>query len=119
MTSIHQGLTNIERDFNIVGSLPLIGVASGATRHVLGDIQITAGITIGLLGLGGQIVHPFDKEMQKMTSLGVEHIIHGALNSIRGVAEGICSITVVGSIIPFSIQVLSENGFNPRFGYST
>ena len=118
MTNINAKLTQIERGFNMAGSLPLIGTVPAVIRVGCGQIQFNAGCFIGTFGLVGQLVHPTSEKWENITYAGGENIIHGALNILRGLGEAVASITVVGNAIPLGIQILSSNGFNPQFEYS-
>lgn len=121
MTKINRELNRFETRLNVLGSIPLIGVGSGFVRICFGNVQFVAGCGIGSLGLIGQLIHGDSKSMDNLTKVGSEHMMHGALNSIRGVGEMFTAESRIGpiplSIIPLSIQLLSKEGFAPRFKY--
>ena len=118
MTTINAHLTQIERCFNMADSLPLVGTIPAVVRVGFGHFQFNAGCFVGVVGLVGQMAHPTSEKWENITSAGGEHMIHGALNVLRGWGEAIASITVFGSAIPLGFQIISSNGFDPQFKYS-
>lgn len=111
---IEETLTAVEKQFNIFGSIPIVGCISGALRAIAGKIQFAAGIIIGAIGL---ILHVFNKDHQKLFPTGAGHAIHGALNLLRGTVECILGVTLLGSFALLLIQALSTNGFEPTVKY--
>lgn len=56
MTQINKTLNQIERGFNIGGSIPLIGTIPAAIRVSLGGTQFNLGLVVGGVGLLGQLI---------------------------------------------------------------
>lgn len=109
--------TKVEHNFNIAGSIPIVGVISGGTRIFSGKIQILASLVFGGVGLTNQVFS--DKEKWKnMTHAAGEHLIHGVLNVIRAIAEILLGVTVLGSLGLLAYQSSSETGFDPIISYS-
>lgn len=126
MVQLNRELNRIETGFNVLGSIPVVQVGSGIVRANLGYVQFLSGCGIGGLGLLGQFIHGDSKSMDNTTKLGAEHMMHGALNTIRGFGESIVGIMplvspvplgVTLSVMPLTIQLLSKEGFAPRFKY--
>lgn len=112
---IEEGLTQGERAFNVLGGIPVAAIVSGALRIVIGKIQIVAGGIFALIGAG---IYCWKNDLNPL-EIGAEHMVHGTLNMGRGLAEMLLGITVVGSLIPFTCQLLTDPTFHPRFAYST
>ena len=134
---IHQNnqssLTYIEKCFNIAGSIPIVGMAAGCIRAACGTAQFVYGGFICKIGIIGQVISPGSNSSIKVTRSGQDHSMHGGLNVARGVSEAafagiLCAagsfqfrdhpILFTGiSLLPATLQFLSENGFEPRVKY--
>lgn len=118
MSQLNANLAKIEKGFNVLGSCPLVAFGSGLVRSSLGAVQFKVGIVTAGVGLVGQVIHPQSKKMENITEMGGEQAIHGALNVVRGLGEALAGITIVGSLIPLTLQLYSKDGFAPRFQYN-
>ena len=132
-------IVDIERGFNISGSIPFVQIPSGALRATLGSIQSAIGGITCTIGLCGETISPGTRHWIDFRKTGQEHMLHGNINTIRGATECIFGLLALGvvleasgvggtnpfvlataagfSLIPMAIQLLSNNGFNPRIQY--
>ena len=116
-TEVKNLFTNIEKGFNITGTIPGVSLFSGLTRAVAGKIQMIAGAILSTIGLLNFLVTN-DPKWAYMTALGSEFIIHGALNILRGLSEAmLCATTIVGNIGLLIPNLLKEDKFSPYFAY--
>jgi len=109
--------TNIEKCFNIAGSLPIVSMFSGTLRFIAGKIQAVVGAIIALTGL---VNYTFTKDRlwKDVALLGAEFIIHGALNTLRGLAEALlCARTLVGNLVLLIPNMAKEDIFSPYCEY--
>jgi hypothetical protein len=112
-----QVCTNIEKAFNIAGSLPVISKFSGMLRFVAGKVQAVAGAIIALTGV---INYTFTKDRlwKNVALFGAEFMIHGALNAIRGLTEAfICIKTLVGNLVLLIPNMTKDDIFSPYCEY--
>lgn len=119
MNSLESNIIKVETAFNILGSIPVIGVFSGAARVTLGKVQFVAATVFTAISLVAALISKggeSDKWMMRAQK-GANHMFHGAANVIRGLAECVLAATIGGSLIPLGIQLLSPNGFAPRLKY--
>lgn len=112
---IEEALTTAETGFNILGSIPIAAIVSGAVRMVIGKVQVVAGAAFALYGL----MYSFLAYKTDLTEIGVEHILHGCLNIGRGLTELLLGITFVGSFLLLFGQLVTNNVFTPQFAYTT
>ncbi|MBX7067375.1 MAG: hypothetical protein K1X28_09100 [Parachlamydiales bacterium] len=115
---LNKTLTNVEKTFNFVDSIPVVGIFSSALRISAAKIQIFVSAIVGLFGLIGQLVSSNVRKWEEITQKAGEHLLHGALNFIRGVGEFLLALTIVGSIGLLAYQHYSENKFEPIIPYS-
>ncbi|KIC77020.1 hypothetical protein DB41_DM00050 [Neochlamydia sp. TUME1] len=113
-----QTLNKIEKQFNILGSLPVIGIYSGIVRFIAGNVQATAGAILAGAGYIGMVFDEKNKRKWKhMTNCGIHQFFHGILNIIRGYGETVLAGTAYGSFALLIYQLTSCEQFNPRFKY--
>lgn len=104
ITFINNSCTAIETGFNVAGSLPIIAAKSGVLRASLGVIQMVAASAISL---GATVYHAIENlrshpdqaklaKLRTITRYANHHVIHGALNIFRGMAEAACAISTLG-----------------------
>lgn len=115
---LNNTLTNVERSFNIAGSIPVVALVSGSLRATAAKAQFLAGLAFGLVGLIGQIASANTKKYENITDKASEQIIHGFLNFVRGTAELLLGITFIGTLGILAYQSLSERKFEPIIPYS-
>lgn len=121
--------TNLERGLNIAAIIPFLGpMTSAVIRIPMGKIQfltgaIFASLTEALHFIGSKF--NADKELlktlRKLSTLGLEFMIHGALNVIRGAGElliGTCTFGLgsIGLIVP---NIVHQRNFAPYFTYGS
>lgn len=122
LNRINHVLTNVEKVFNVIDCMPYgIGMISGAIRFKLGKIQMIAGAAIAGVGLVGQLVGEDKYKWKQVTRLGVEHMIHGGLNSLRGLGTVLLGAATLGFgnlclLIP---NIAKDDPFSPEFKYGT
>jgi membrane-bound ClpP family serine protease len=118
-TTIANTLTNIEKGFNIAGSIPVVSFFSGAIRAIAGKIQGVVGAIFFVMGLASYMVTN-DSRWIPLINLGSELVIHGALNVLRGVGEAmLCVTTLVGNIMLLVPNMSKEDMFSPYFDYGS
>lgn len=138
-------IVDIERFFNIAGSIPVVQIPSGALRGVGGVFQCMGGGIATTVGLCGESISPGSRHWIDARRLGQEHSLHGILNVTRGAAEAFFGALALGalgmqfelesvsnsnpqslaakvfmagvSLVPLAIQLVSKNGFNTRIHY--
>ena len=111
--------TNIEKGFNIAGSLPIVSLFSGTLRAIAGKIQLLAGAVIAGIGLIKNLFSP-NQKWANFTALGSELMIHGALNAVRGFGEALlCVSTLIGNVFLLIPNMVKEDMFSPYFAYGT
>ncbi len=94
----------VAKSLIVMGSLPM------SLPAAVGVIAF-----IGVIGVMSQRDAP---EWDYIVNTGWDHVIHGALNTIRGFGEWCLACTVVGSLLPLAVQALREDGFAPVIGYN-
>ncbi len=112
---INNTLTKVEKNFNIAGSLPIVGLVSGPTRAVAGKIQFLAGLAFFAIGAVGIALGKDKKYWTKVASFGAEQVIHGALNCIRGYGEFLLAKCYGLNFMLFIWQNRKDVGFEPQF----
>lgn len=129
-------ILDVERTFNIAGSIPFVQIPSGALRATLGSMQSAIGAIVQIGGLCGESFSPGSRHWIDLRKTGQEHLLHGNLNAIRGTAECLFGLIALGllvdtqisppgfaamsagfSLLPLAVQLLSKHGFNPRIHY--
>ena len=118
ISEFDETLTTFETAFNVAGSTPFVAIVSGGLRAAAGKIQLLTGLVFGVAGLIGQLTSHNERKWENITHVGLENVKHGALNLIRGLAESIVGLTIVGSLVLLAAQLLSSNRFAPIFKYN-
>ncbi len=124
ISEINKACTITETGFNIAGSIPYVAIASGAIRCKLGIIQMVAASAISLGSIVYQAIEQLRSRPNAQTLLSLkkverysnQHIIHGALNAIRGFYEAACAIGTFGILnvaifLPYNLSRTPE--FSP------
>jgi ABC-type sulfate transport system permease component len=123
--AFESSLTQVETGFNKLGAVPLLGAFSGAARTLCAKVQIAVAAVFLLIGLVGLCVSSSSEEPKKQIELGLNHILHGALNYTRGIAEFTAGATILGSLGILAIHILGrkteagQSAFRPFFEYKT
>lgn len=111
--------TNIEKGFNVAGSIPIVSFISGAVRAVAGKIQALVGAIMATIGL---ISYSMTQEFKwkELVNDGNELIVHGALNFFRGVGEATLSAsTLIGNVFLLIPNLMKDDKFSPYFAYGS
>ena len=117
--NIKNVFTNIEKAFNIAGSIPIVSLVSGTLRILAGKVQILAGAVIAATGCINFLINPSEK-WANMSKMGSEFMIHGALNSLRGFGEALlCASTIIGNVLLLIPNMVKDDMFSPYFAYGT
>jgi hypothetical protein len=125
---INQGFTVVETAFNFFGSFPVTSAVSGAIRIDLGIIQAVAGL---FTLVGAKLGHALEsaryspnshtlETLRKFKNLGSQHVIHGALNAIRGCVEfalGVATLGIGNILVLFPYNLSKDPEFSPIVGY--
>lgn len=115
---INETFSAVERNFNIAGSIPFVGVISGSLRSLAGQIQAIAGLIFAVVAVVAQIFDQANSQKWEERSVqGLEHALHGGFNFLRGTLEAFGAATVIPSLISLGVQCSSKNGFEPIFKY--
>lgn len=117
MNTLNHTLNSVERAFNVAGSIPFVGAWSGLARAPLGQAQFITGIALSVVGFIGSKTSRDSLKWKKVTEVGVEHILHGLLNTIRGIVEFLLGITLMGSFVMLLPNLINEDKFSPFFKY--
>lgn len=116
----------VEKGFNMAGCIPVIGITSAAFRIVAGKTQFIAGVILGassLVGMGIVMLTTKNekqlRQWQDLTLFSASHVVHGALNCLRGTAEFIvgCSFGGYGNIVLIVPNLLQDDPFTPVYNY--
>lgn len=113
---VNNNLTEIETLFNMLGSLPVIGMVSGSVRVTAGAVQTVSAVIFATASfIAKSCVSNLNERAvwADRTEIGVNHIYHGIGNIFRGAVEGIMSFTLIGSVCLFVVQIASERKFQP------
>ena len=116
---INNYLNQASTAFNVVDSLPVVGLLTSYLRI---EIYKTAAVATSLLagvGLAGQLIQPEDKKWRDLTNNTLDLTLHFISEVFRGYMELILAFTVIGSAALFLAQFISKNEFNPIFDYNT
>jgi len=117
INDIYDDLTEIETYFNYAGAIPIVGCISGGLRGTISQIQAVASIVLLAAAFFGKIADPSSRKWENLSSFGYENLKHGVLNMLRGTAESVIGITIIGSFILYHKQSTSSNQFAPLFPY--
>jgi len=123
---INKIYTDIEKIFNITGCIPGIGILSGSFRVILGKLQTITGIAIVATSELGQFLatragmdNLLINKWKILSQFGLEHILHGCLNVLRGTGEMLIGQYTMGlGNLPLIIpNLINGRNFNPYFSY--
>jgi hypothetical protein len=120
--------SNIERGFNIAATVPFIGTMTSAIRITLAKILFLAGAIFASViesihfiaskaGADNELLYL----LRTLSTLGLEYMIHGCLNVIRGASElmiGACTFGL-GSVVLIIPNMAAGRNFTPFFGYGS
>lgn len=118
--------TDAEKIFNMLECLPVIGWISGSIRHLFGQAQAVSGIALAALSETGVYFCsekeedlPLKKKWEHLSKIGIEMVIHGCFNMIRGsIAAYIGSYTLgAGNLLLIAPNMINGRNFNPYYGY--
>lgn len=111
---INETFNTIEKGFNVAGGIPFVGWISGSLRSSAGIIQAVVALIFAAFSMIAQI---FDsahaQKWEQRATQALEHVVHGGLNYLRGMAEVLTSIFA----IPLIVQCCREEKFEPIFKY--
>lgn len=128
ITAINQTGTDVEKIFNILNSMPFFALLFGPLRVVAGKIQTLTGALLAGLGelgafIGRQTGAPPElmHKWNTISKLGLEHIIHGSLNVLRGSGESLIAGYTMGlaNMLLFVPNLSNNRNFAPYFTYGT
>jgi len=120
--------TDLERGLNLASSTPVLCLLSGPLRILIGKAQVIAGSLIAAIGETGLFMNAKPEanmesiyKWHTISKLGIEHIIHGCLNILRGTGETyLATYTMgLGNIILLIPNLGHGRNFDPFFGYGT
>ena len=117
---MNEALTNVEKVFNVAECIPIVGIVSSALRFVLAKVQLAVGIIFLTLGLVLTLLSQ-NQRQHSWVKLGVEHIMHGILNGIRGsltFALGMYTYGI-GNIICLVPNLIIKPTFSPVLRYGS
>lgn len=117
ISEFYEDMTSIETSFNKAGSIPIVAIVSGGLRASIANIQFTAGIILGLIGLIASVVSGNARKWDDLCDLGYQNIKHGFFNGVRGAVEVLLGCTIVGSLALFALQTSSADKFAPGMKY--
>ncbi len=110
-------MTENERFFNIMDSIPAVAIPFSAVRTIMGVAQLAIASAPASVGLVGSKVVPDNETLQYAHKHGSQHVMHGALNAIRGLGEFALGFTGVGSLGLFIYQFATGRNFAPVVSY--
>lgn len=128
ISSVNQTGTDAEKIFNILNNMPFFALLFGPLRIISGQLQVIAGTIFAGMGelgyfIGNQTGAPQDlmHKWQMISKLGLEHMIHGCLNILRGTGEAfIASYTMgIANVFLFVPNLSNNRNFAPYFTYGT
>lgn len=119
--------TDIEKIFNVVSCLPFLGMIGSAIRVVCGKVQIIAGLALSSIAEVGLFLERKENESVLrgkwlvLSKLGLEQVLHGCLNVLRGTGETILSSYTfgVGNVFLLAPNMCNKREFNPYLEYGT
>ena len=120
MLNFNTSATAIETAFNIVDSIPVLAIPGSAMRINAAQIQLAVAAVFTFFTCIAYLVQTAfsgNSKFDYMIYNSYEHILHGALNFIRGLGEFFLAFTIIGSVIPLTYQCTSKNGFSPIIKY--
>lgn len=116
---IDRFLNGIETGFNMAECTPILCIYSGILRTIAGKVQQTVGWIFAAVGGIGLLVSSDDK-WGRVCELGFKHMIHGALNVIRGFGTallGINSYGGLGNVFLLIPNLKQKPPFSPYYDY--
>ncbi len=127
MHSINKACTTIETAFNVTGSLPAVSYVN-TFRVLLGKIQFVSGALTAIGATLAQAIESHKRapnpatlaKMERLQKFGMQHVIHGGLNVLRGCAEVALAVTTfgIGNMVVFlPYNLLRNPAFSPHHGY--
>lgn len=117
-SKINKTLIEAETKLNIAGGIPFLCIGSGAVRALAGVIQTIAGAILGTVGTVGKIFSEDKKKWHVVQQAGREYMIHGALNTLRGIGEctlGIFSFGWINCVL--LAEQAHQDHFGPQYAY--
>lgn len=111
--------TNIEKGFNIAGTVPVASFFSGMIRAIAGKVQMIAGAILSVFSYANFLITR-QPRWAYLADVGNEFILHGALNILRGLSEAaLCATTIAGNIALLIPNMSKEEMFSPYFTYGS
>ncbi|MEI8366699.1 MAG: hypothetical protein WCF65_09820 [Parachlamydiaceae bacterium] len=126
IAGINKVCHQVERIFNIMSCLPALGILSGSVRTVLGKVQAISGLAVITISEVGRFVADkttTNKELVKkwtvLSQFGLQHLVHGTLNVLRGTAEMLVGSYTggLGNIPLFIPNIINGRNFTPYYDY--
>lgn len=118
-STIKDLFTNIEKGFNVAGTIPVASFFSGMIRTIAGKVQMIAGAILSAFSYINFLITR-DPKWVYVADVGNEFILHGALNILRGVSEAsLCATTIVGNVMLLIPNLAKDDVFGPYFTYGT
>lgn len=123
MNETNKLMYHVEKGLNVAGSLPLVGKYSGALRVVAGKAQYIGGAILFLSGSAGYVASQVTKSDVKpwieVTAFGLEHMIQGALNILRGLGEFLIGAATfgMGNVVLLLPNMSQKDKFGPVIPY--
>lgn len=119
--------TQAEKVFNVAACIPVLGGLFATVRKFAGMVQFTAALITVIVARTGYLIGQhlgsaqdnLDK-WEQLTKAGAEHMIHGALNVIRGLGELLVSTYAFSLLLAIPNYYLMESnpsGSHFKYGY--
>lgn len=117
--TINDVSTKLDQALNIITACPVIGGLGAVARIKYGNVQNVAGIAIALFASLATCCSKGETRTQwkKVAVFGCEHAIHGALNVLKGVGEGILAVCTYTLGNPVLLIFRIPDNFKPTFQY--
>lgn len=119
--------TEVEKTFNTINSFPLFPILFGPIRYYAGVAQAATGSAILIIAQVGLLIAQHSEvekslidKWENVVQLGLEQVILGCLNALRGAGEGLIANWTpfaIGNLILFPIN--HSRKFEPLFKYGT
>lgn len=117
--------SELEKGFNIGGSIPIFGVLCSAARISAAKVQIVAGVFFtgtGVVAFGFASVandEEAEHEAKQFMLFGVEYTLHGCLNAYRGVLEILSQVTTLAiATLFYNLSGKDGEEFEPTVKYT-
>ncbi len=101
---------SIENLLTYASVIPVVGAIAGVTKAMLGTIQATIALALGIFSL------PFrcnSDDAKAFNDHCFSHVIHGLGNVVGGLGEAILSLTIIGGICLLSCRVQGSYDKDP------